>query len=375
MATHDYRSIIDSLLERGVLCRDRYVVGESPYSYWLDDRYRGDVHVRVDATDRRLIRALDRFRCEQADVQKSRMKPVHFHLRRMQFQLAIDIDQAAEGLLALPSGRKGFDTQGLLVRDLHERRLHFSVGRYGRVANSISNLARVVRPSLHHRGEPLSQLDIRCCQPGLLGQLVKKQEGKKQEQEARQGTGPGVTIYDSQNELPGGVGQAGLEQYLALTQSGEFYDFLVSEMGGFSRDQIKKRFLCDVLAKRKANKRGDEYQSRLEDRFAMLFPMIYRYVRATNRQGWEHANLIRQLQRAESDLVIAQVCEGIRRRHPDIFVVSLHDALFSTEQNMRTIRAEFERAFEENGYPMGLSQSGPMTYSPTKNLGQTGLRK
>lgn len=359
MATHDYKAVLDSLLERGVICRDRYVVGETPYSYWLDDRYRADAHVRVDATDRRLIRAMDRFRCEQADEQASRMRPVHRHLQRIQFQLGIDAEQAAESLLALPSARNGFDSQGVLVRDLRERRLHFSVGRYGRVANSITNLSRHVRPSLHHRGDPLHQIDIRCCQPGLLGQLVNKHSGKKQAGEKGEGAGPRVTTYDSQNEPLGGVGLASLERYLTLTQSGVFYDFLVSEMDGMTRDEIKKRFLCDVLAKRKANNRGGEYQSRLEDRFAALFPPVYRFIRTVNKHGWEHANLIRQLQQAESSLVIGQVCESIRQTHPKMFLVTLHDAIFATEQNMPTIRSEFDRAFDASGHPMSLSLSGP----------------
>ena len=169
------------------------------------------------------------------------------------------------------------------------------------------------------------------------------------------------TNYDSENELPGGVGQANLEQYCSLTQSGEFYDFLVYEMSGMTRSEIKKRFLCDVLAKRKASKAGAEYRSDIEDRFAALFPPVYRYIRATNKHGWEHANLIRQLQRAESDLVIGRVCEGLRLRHPKMFVLTLHDAIYSTEQNMTKIRAEFGRAFDETGYPMSLSLSGPTT--------------
>lgn len=400
MQDRDYRAVIDSLLERRAIHRDHYVVGDAPYSYWLDDQFRGEAHVRVDATDRRLIRALDRFHAEQIDIQRSRMRPVHSHLERMQFQLGIDHEAATRSLLELPPGKHGgnaFDSQGVIVRDLRERRLHFSVGRYGRVSNSISNLSRHVRPALHHRGQSLRHLDIRCCQPALLGQLTAKSHEQHHKagdtgQGRNRGNG-GSTIYDSQNcpatggvatpkkqagaqekegnragtiydscfEPRGGVivdssgDDASLRRYVELTQSGEFYDFLVAAMDGMSRDEIKRRFLCDVLAKRKANRRGDEYKSTLEDRFAAMFPPVYRYVRAVNKDGWEHANLIRELQRAESSLVIADVCEGLRVRHPQLFVVTLHDAVYSIEKHMPTIKAEFERAFDECGYSMTLS--------------------
>lgn len=388
MQTHDYRAVVDSLLDRGAIHRDNYVVGDCPYSYWLDDRYRGEPHIRVDATDRRLVRALDRFHAAQADVQRSRMRPVHVHLARMQYQLGIDHEAAMVSVLGLPLGKRGgnpFDSQSVIVRDLHERRLHFSVGRHGRVSNSVTSLSSHVRPALHHRGQPLVNLDIRCCQPALLGQLVAKSHKQEQQQE-EEGTNRGEqqqqgnqqgTIYDSQNELPGGVSSgslgdnASLSRYLVMTQSGEFYDFLVSEMDGLSRDEIKRRFLCDVLAKRKANKAGDEYKSVVEDRFAMLFPLVYRYIRTVNKQGWQHANLIRQLQRAESALVIGQVCEGLRLRHPEMFVVSLHDAVYSIAENMQTIRAEFERAFDAGGYSMSLSGDEPK--KPTNaSVGRTG---
>ncbi len=153
-----------------------------------------------------------------------------------------------------------------------------------------------------------------------------------------------------------------IEHYQQHCQDGTLYEFIHRHLDEFQtlafeevKDKIKGKVLCDVFAKRKANKRGDEYPSNVEDVFARLWPPIYRFIRATNNDGWEHANLIRELQRAESSLVIGQVCEGLRVRYPRMFIVSLHDALYSTEDHMQAITGEFERAFEQNGYRMSLS--------------------
>ena len=140
-------------------------------------------------------------------------------------------------------------------------------------------------------------------------------------------------------------------------QSGSFYDYLLAQIQtcpNLTRDEVKKRFLADVLAKRKANARGAEYPSVVEDCFRRLFPSVYCYIREVNRDGWEHANMIRQLQREESKLVIETVAAHLLIRHPDLFVLTLHDAIFTAPGGIPLVLREFERAFDETGFPMTL---------------------
>jgi hypothetical protein len=89
-----------------------------------------------------------------------------------------------------------------------------------------------------------------------------------------------------------------------------------------TRDDLKKRFLADVVAKRKANRHGDEYRSNVEDTFRRLFPTVYQFIRDINRDGWEHATLIRRLQQEESKLVIETVAADLVVRHPEVFVLT-----------------------------------------------------
>jgi hypothetical protein len=112
--------------------------------------------------------------------------------------------------------------------------------------------------------------------------------------------------------------------------------------------------LSDVVAKRKANRYGDEYPSDLEDIFRELFPIVYRCIRDTNRDGWEHANLIRRLQQEESKLVIETVAAELTARYPELPILTLHDAIFTTPDGIPSVIASFESAFSENGFPMNL---------------------
>lgn len=94
--------------------------------------------------------------------------------------------------------------------------------------------------------------------------------------------------------------------------------------------------------------------SEVEDAFRDLFPSVYAFIRQYNQDGFEHANLIRQLQREESKLVIETVCADLIKRYPDMFILTLHDAIFTTEPNIATVTDGFERAFKQMNFPMSL---------------------
>jgi hypothetical protein len=126
------------------------------------------------------------------------------------------------------------------------------------------------------------------------------------------------------------------------------------EDSGLTRDQLKKRFLTDVVAKRMANAHGAEYPSDVEDAFRCLFPSVHRFIRKFNGDGWEHENLIRRLQQEESNLVIETVAADLIMRHPGMFFLTLHDAIFTTERNIPIVVSAFEAAFERIGFPMKL---------------------
>ena len=99
----DYAAVIDALLNGGAIERFPYSVGERSFGFRLAARFVADQHVRILATDARLIRRLEMFH-EQAAVERdARMKPVHRALARQQHRLRIDGDAARETLASLPA--------------------------------------------------------------------------------------------------------------------------------------------------------------------------------------------------------------------------------------------------------------------------------
>jgi len=352
MHKHRYRAVIEALLEGGAVTRAPYQVGARSFGYMLSDRFRRDQHVRVQATCPRLIGRLQAFHESVEAERRARMLPVHRGLERQQYRLRIDGDLAREIIRALPPGSNPFDVQGVLVRDIEQRDFHINVGRYGRLANNVSSMNRNVRRALRHGRRELQHVDIRCCQPALIGKLMSNQ------QRADRGQGRAGTDGDTHTSIYDAPAWASCDDWIAycrVVQGGTFYDWLLERMPpGWTRDELKRRFLADVLAKRKANRHGAEYPSAIEDCFAKHFPTVYRFIRSINRDGWEHANLIRLLQRAESHLVIETVAADLLKRHPRLFVVTLHDAIHTTPEGIPLVVRAFERAFMESGYPMSL---------------------
>ena len=353
MHKHNYAAVVDALLEYGAVTRSPYAVGERAFGYVLSDRFRGDRHVRIPATDARLIGRLDAYHQQAEQERLSRMLPVHTALERLQWRLRIDGDLAREIITGLPPASNPFDVQGILVADIEHRQFRMNVGRYGRVANNITSMKRELRAALRVGDYPLHHVDISCCQPAMIGQAARQADRKARGQGGRE---LATSIYDAPNSTHS---KSDLDDYCRLVQCGEFYDYLLAKLKtrsrlSLTRDELKRRFLADVIAKRKANDRGAEYPSEIEDCFRSLFPSVYQFIRNVNRDGFEHANLIRELQRQESSLVIETVSADLLARLPRLFLLTLHDAIFTKPHGIPHVVRAFDAAFDAMEFPMTL---------------------
>ncbi len=137
-----YAAVIEALLEGGAVERFPYLVGARSFGFRLAARFIGDQHLRVPATDPRIINRMVMFHELVAAERRERMKPVHHLLAERQRRLKIHGNKAREILAGLPSESNPYDTQGILIADIEDRDFHVNVGNYGRLANNITNLKR-----------------------------------------------------------------------------------------------------------------------------------------------------------------------------------------------------------------------------------------
>jgi hypothetical protein len=384
MHNRTYKTIIDALLKGGVIERRPYIVRRMSFGYRLTARYATDRHVRVLATDRRLLRQLAKWHAEDEANRQARMKPVHHALARHQERLSIDRDEADRILDLLPPASNHFDCQGIQIRDIENREFRLSVGRYGRVSNSITNLKREIRGALCVDGKKLVGVDISCAQPSFLAKLATEAARSTKNGEAkptsenrgeisttetgtarRRNETEATELVERTKEKEKGIYDAqipdDLREFSLLTQNGKLYESLgqhLLERGlAMPREKLKRKFLCDVLAKRWANERGSEYPSVVEDIFGCRFPSVYRFVREFNAHGMHHARLIRELQRQESSFVIETVAADLVVSHPDLFIITVHDAVFTVPEGVSVVQQAFERAFAKIDFRMTLKVS------------------
>jgi hypothetical protein len=110
---------------------------------------------------------------------------------------------------------------------------------------------------------------------------------------------------------------------------------------GMPRGAVKKGLLRDVFGKR------GSYSCPLEDAFRASFPGVHQFIRWFNRD--DHAALLRELQRVESDLVIHQVGHRLQELRCT-GCISLHDAVFCSRRDIGTV----EQAFRDEMQAMGI---------------------
>lgn len=348
------RKVIDALLENDVIQRISYQVGSHCFGYRLCDRFMGSKHVRTMVRDPRLIRAIDRNRQRFASIRTENWLPIHFALDEHQRRLRIDMEHAEEIIRSLPIESNPFDIQRIIARNIHEQRFHFRVGKYGRVSNSISSMKREVRASLRHNGNPLTTEDISNSQPAFLAltaHTINAQQQTSTPTNQQHPHPPPTTIHDFRFSPD-------LVDYCYLAGGGLLYDelqlLLRAKGHDISRDDLKRRVLTDIFAKKRLPS-GSEYPSLVEDVFAERFPSVYLFIRQFNCNGIEHKNLIRYLQTCESNLVIHRVAADLIERGIPL-VLTLHDAIFTSHDSGDMVVAGFEKAFDAQEFKMKITR-------------------
>jgi hypothetical protein len=310
---------------------DPHIAGRRTKGYRLTARYLSDRHVRVACTDPFLAERI-RIERERMDAVKLKQRqPIHERLDAIQQQLTI-VGEADNVLATLRP--EAILCQDVLVGRIRNGEHSFTVANSGRCFNSITSLKRELRPCLRLAGEPLGCVDIREAQPALLAAMMIQKppsHGWK-----------GCATY--RVSRGGGGCPADVLDFCLLVSAGSFYKTL-GEITGTRRAYAKKRFLVDVLAKKK------DYPSKIEDAFRDRFPSVHRFIREINHD--DHAELIRKLQTAEADLVIHSVAPRLVERIP---ILTLHDALFGRLGDVDDIEQAFHDAITQAGFSMALKR-------------------
>jgi hypothetical protein len=349
ISSRRFKGMVDSLRAAGGIdVDDYYLPGAFCKGYRLSAAYLDGPFVESRPVDPALQERIRRSWEFSRKIQAQRSLPIHARLAEAQQHLRLEGD--VEPILKSLEPRSRM-IQDVLVRNLRSLDYSFTIGRTGRVFNSITGLKRELRPFLRLCGEPLGNVDLSCAQPALLALLMRMEV-------ARGG------VVDSIHATSGWKGCRTLslssppsspslpfssERFASLACSGGLYDVL-ADASGLDRRAAKKQLLSDVLAPRFV------YPCPLRAAFEREFPEVAEFIKRVNRSGLtssdgSHGNLIRALQALEAELVIELVCPLLVDRIP---IMTIHDAIFCRERDVPLVEQAFRQVFARLVFEMRL---------------------
>jgi hypothetical protein len=396
-----YNEIIKHLVAADVITRGGYLKGVSSRAYAIHDRFAVDPRRRVELKDRNLLVRIRRWYAEREQQERSRWSPIHFDLERLQKRLTID-DRMAEDLLATtPMVPEAIPLQQMLLDRIRNGEFYFSLGKTERVYNAIAALKRELRAALRVDGERLVEIDLKCCQPSLLAELVKSwlnelvaperqstladdRHAERACQEADRPWGPSAldryndeqkretatadaTAHSSDTNTSEGtatetrasdinplyvahsvIAIRGGYAFIRLIENDQFYrsmgKYLRRDGYNYTNKQVKRLMQRDVISKKSG------YFSPIEEAFRRRFEVIIDYIRQIN--DVDHKTLVHLLQRLEAELVIGTICNDLAARHPDMFLCTLHDCVLVKESDVDRATEAFDRALSDRGVKM-----------------------
>jgi hypothetical protein len=346
--------ILKGLMAMGDIRRvSGFSLGHRAYGYLPGPQYEGQELRTYFPTHPDLLRRLNEVRnLETADAKHYRL-PVHDYWEGCQTALSIDRHSARHLLAKLPIRSNRFGVQGMFLEQIATGEYRFKVDKYGRVHNSITSIHKTLRHALRIKGQPIAGVDIVNCQPAMLVLLILNPNffsglglelneiGKRDSQLTQARPSPNtIPLYYGTPSTP----LEGFVEYRDVVTEGQLYEHL-ADATGLPRKKVKRRLLTDVFGKKR------RYKSDVETVFRKMFPGVWNFIRQFNRDN--HAALLRELQRVESDLVIRGVGRQLQALGCDA-CISLHDGIYCQRSQLGDVQSAFEREFESIGFRMKL---------------------
>ncbi|MEZ6131195.1 MAG: hypothetical protein R3C59_21180 [Planctomycetaceae bacterium] len=359
--------ILKYLVESGQLDRTGYSKGNSTRYRMSDELHRSRCVIRLPESSS-VARKVKEQKERQRKKDDARKHPVHRHL---DFWLKkVRVDEKAAMQFVSDKQRAEFSWLSslsevpVIADQLVEDRLHAEASiqaivfkdfrskpcRYGRYHTNISCFRKVLRPFLRIDGQPLVEVDVSACQPLCLAVLL---------HDIRSAILTSVPLTEEQIRLAHTLSifpvccASGEEddtiRYQKDCESGKFYEIMQEICKVDSKSQMKKKLFKDVF-----------FGKRTLAAFRKAYPTMARLIDWARRPDYKH--LSHELQRIESSIVIDDACEVMRVQHPSVPILTIHDAILTTRDNVSLVKGVLRAAFNRRGVnPQIKSEDTPST--------------
>lgn len=251
-----------------------------------------------------------------------------------------------------------FNSAFMSIDYIYRKKWFFKVDDVaGRIHNNITNLSRDLRKFLRYNGQKLKNIDIANSQPFLFNILIQEiakmlfgydfknglyislyKEGSNKHKS------PYVTPNKELNCKNNDLNELNL--YYSLTSQGILYDYLMEKWQinteKIDRNEFKKIFFGQVFFINPHINHLYEYRN-LFDLELNIISRIIDYCKNGSKK-----TLPIKLQKAEADIIINKIIKRITRDKPELFALTIHDSILTTEENVEYVKKIMFDEFENN---------------------------
>lgn len=308
----NYDEYVKILIDKGVIeCDRRYIKNEKSFGYKLTEPYASVRHKEVAITSNSLQNSINSWQLSRLPATK-----VHKHLYKFLQEIEINYDDALQEVDVLQT--QEYNSAKIAIDKLKNKEFFIYNDNFGfRIHTNITNLKSTLRRYITYKTQKLVNIDIANSQPLIL--LLSLPTSIRC---------PVDPYFD--DIIPDVV------MYKRLVENGELYDYLMEHSEENDRGMFKENFFRETF-----------FGRRTSNLFCELFPTIGEQIRRIKKKDYK--KLSRIMQRQESKLIISTICRRIMEEHPDTFVLTIHDSILTTRENVNKIRRVMCEEFGKRG--------------------------
>ncbi len=318
MMGRKYAAVVSTLRAADIIrVRRNYIPTVKTRSYRIHDQFKNSPYQRTPLVGKVMNTRVNKYKVEQYEKLGIVQKHLHHWLTHIE----------------LPLVDKRYKRQALNIRRIQDKDWFLTDDKYGRVHSNVTNIKCSIRRRLTVNNLQLVEIDISNSQPLMFSLLLLSGF-----QTTKQSLYPLPSTYIcSANHIRLKELSDDTWCYIELCEQGQLYETLMTYLGIDSNDSKARNKFKRDLFKKVLYCCNETQDNALSDAFGELFPNVLKAIKWHKRD--DYRELARNMQRAESDLIINKVCGRLMTEHPDCPILTVHDSLLTPEANEDLVKS------------------------------------
>lgn len=362
----DYRAYIDYLKTNCIVEESNYIVGKRSRGLRFFPSYRRKVKA-VEITDWPLIKNIVHLR---KNYRVDKTGELIYLKKWLSEGLEVDLEGGKQYLHEeYIKDLTNSDVNHPLLRynsrlipfeslSCPENPLFFVDNTAGRLHTNVTQLKSELRKFINFKGKTLVSVDLVNSQLYLALSLLSKEAFDKNNiagrivniREKLEGDDINSILIMLSVLIESHENEEDILLFKKLSSNGTFYEefsnLLLNDEADLAIDITNRKEIKSLVFSTIFSKNTSEKYLKSIRIFKRFFPSVYKIFKNI-KEGY-HPTLAILLQNLEADLILHQACKTISEEKPDVFIMTLHDSIITTEDNVEYVKEIMSKVLHEN---------------------------